>query len=702
MNPHLPPLRADLQLVESAPGINGAPQWVLSDPITGRYFTLTPSAIRLLRHWPLRQPQQILTAANSEPGLPLRVKELEKLLQFLRQHDLVAASDAEQRQRYLGKAQAMRTSLWKSVLHQYLFFRIPLWRPDPVLNRCWPWLQRYGAPFLIWVFPFVLLLGLFLVSRDWVRYTHSFPHLFSLSGMAVFGVSLVFAKFIHELGHAFMAKRAGCRVQSMGVAFIVLFPLFYTDTTDAWKLKDRQARLLIGAGGILAELMLAVIALLAWALLPDGPARTAAFMLSSATWLTTLVVNLNPLMRFDGYFLLSDFWRVENLQERAYALCRWRLRESLFGHGHPAPENLSPSLQRKLLVWGYASWIWRFFLFFGIALVVYHFFIKVIGIGLMLVEIVWFIALPIAKEAYAWWSMRKSIHPIAFLRSALLCSTLLFILLYPWGGSIHIPAVLEAEKVSTLYSPVPAQVNRLHVTDGQRVDTGDILLELTSVDLDYRLDIERQRIAQLQQQRQRGAARQETASEIQVMDWQLAEALARYRGLAAQRQRLTIRAPQAGVVRDLARDMTAGRWLTADTPLLRVVEPTQGRVIGYIPEESLMRTQESMQGIFLTDDPAFPRLDVTLHDIAPTGSAYLQQEMLASDRHGPIAVRRDRDHNPQPVQAQYRVRFIIQEEKFLPLQQPLRGSVILEGEKESILGTVWRRVAALGIRESGF
>ncbi|WP_233971134.1 HlyD family efflux transporter periplasmic adaptor subunit [Pectobacterium versatile] len=702
MNPHLPPLRADLQLVESAPGINGAPQWVLSDPITGRYFTLTPSAIRLLRHWPLRQPQQILAAANSEPGLPLRVKELEKLLQFLRQHDLVAASDAEQRQRYLGKAQAMRTSLWKSVLHQYLFFRIPLWRPDPVLNRCWPWLQRYGAPFLIWVFPFVLLLGLFLVSRDWVRYTHSFPHLFSLSGMAVFGVSLVFAKFIHELGHAFMAKRAGCRVQSMGVAFIVLFPLFYTDTTDAWKLKDRQARLLIGAGGILAELMLAVIALLAWALLPDGPARTAAFMLSSATWLTTLVVNLNPLMRFDGYFLLSDFWRVENLQERAYALCRWRLRESLFGHGHPTPENLSPSLQRKLLVWGYASWIWRFFLFFGIALVVYHFFIKVIGIGLMLVEIVWFIALPIAKEAYAWWSMRKSIHPIAFLRSALLCSTLLFILLYPWGGSIHIPAVLEAEKVSTLYSPVPAQVNRLHVTDGQRVDTGDILLELTSVDLDYRLDIERQRIAQLQQQRQRGAARQETASEIQVMDWQLAEALARYRGLAAQRQRLTIRAPQAGVVRDLARDMTAGRWLTADTPLLRVVEPTQGRVIGYIPEESLMRTQEGMQGIFLTDDPAFPRLDVTLHDIAPTGSAYLQQEILASDRHGPIAVRRDRDHNPQPVQAQYRVRFIVQEEQFLPLQQPLRGSVILEGEKESILGTVWRRVAALGIRESGF
>lgn len=216
---------------------------------------------------------------------------------------------------------------------------------------------------MLGVFPLILVLGLYLVSRDWVRYTHAFPHLFSLQGMAVFGMSLVIAKFIHELGHAFMAKRAGCRVQSMGVAFIVLFPLFYTDVSDAWKLKNRRSRLLIGAGGILAEVLLAVFALLVWTLLPDGPLRTAAFMLSSATWITTLVVNLNPLMRFDGYFLLSDFWRVENLQERAYALCRWRLREALFGYAHPAPHTWSPSMQRKLLIWGYASWIWRFFLF---------------------------------------------------------------------------------------------------------------------------------------------------------------------------------------------------------------------------------------------------------------------------------------------------------------------------------------------------
>ncbi|WES89740.1 HlyD family efflux transporter periplasmic adaptor subunit [Dickeya fangzhongdai] len=702
MSGFLPELRTDLQLVESATGLDGAPQWVLADPVTGRYFKLAPSAIRLLRHWSLRHPKWVLDAANREPGLPLQDKELEQLLRFLRNHDLIAASDPLQRQGYAIKAAALRISLWKTLLHQYLFFRIPLWRPDPVLSRCWPWLQRYGRPFLRIALPLILLLGGFLVSRDWVRYIHSFPHLFSLQGAAAFGVALVGAKFIHELGHAFMAKRAGCRVQNMGVAFIVLFPLFYTDVSDAWKLRDRHARLLISAGGILAELMLACVALLAWSLLPDGPIRTAAFMLSSVTWITTLAVNLNPLMRFDGYFLLSDFGRVENLQERAYALCRWRLREALFGYGRPAPQTWSPAMQRKLLIWGYASWIWRFFLFFGIALVVYHFFIKVVGIVLMLVEIGWFIALPVVKEAHIWWSMRKTAHPVSLWRSGLILAAVLLFLLFPWRGSVRIPAVLEAENVSVLYAPIAAQVKALHVTDGQQVKAGEVLLELTSSDLDYRINIERQQIAVLQQKRQRGAGRQETASETQVLDRQLAESLARYRGLDAQRQRLSITAPQAGKIRDVARDMTAGRWLTTDMPLLRVVEQGSGKVQGYLPEDTLKRAQVGMTGDFIADDPAYPRIAVQLKDIAPTGVAWLQQEMLASDRHGPIAARRDRDHNPQPVQAQYGVRFTVQDGRFSPPQQPLRGSVILEGEKESILGAVWRRVAALGIRESGF
>lgn len=298
----LPSLRADLQLQIAAPALDGSPRWTLADPLRGRYFKLGSAAMRLLRHWSLGDPEQVLRAANREPGLPLDVTELEQLLSFLRAHDLISSLDPQQRASYGLKAAAQRQTVWQILLHQYLFFRIPLWRPDAFLNRAWPWLARFGPGALRYGLPLTLGLGVFLVSRDWQRFIATFPHLFSLGGALAFGLALFFAKLCHEFGHAFMAKRAGCRVQSMGVAFMVLLPMFYTDVSDAWRVNDRRTRLLIGAGGVLAELLLACIALLAWSLLPDGPARTAAFMLASATWLTTLAVNLNPFMRFDGYF----------------------------------------------------------------------------------------------------------------------------------------------------------------------------------------------------------------------------------------------------------------------------------------------------------------------------------------------------------------------------------------------------------------
>ena len=415
----LPSLRADLQLSVATPALDGSPRWTLADPVRGRYFKLGAAAMRLLRHWSLGDPEQVLRAANREPGLPLDGAELEQLLGFLRGHDLISALDPQQRASYSLKSAAQRQTLWQILLHQYLFFRIPLWRPDAFLNRAWPWLERFGPRVLRYGLPATLVLGVFLVSRDWQRFIATFPHLFSLGGALAFGVALFFAKLCHEFGHAFMAKRAGCRVQSMGVAFMVLLPMFYTDVSDAWRVNDRRARLLIGAGGVLAELLLASLALLVWSLLPDGPGRTAAFMLASATWITTLVINLNPFMRFDGYFLLSDFWEVENLQGRAFALCRWRLREFLFGYGAAAPEPWSPKMQRRLLIWGYGAWLWRAVLFFGIALAVYHLFFKVLGIFLMLVELVWFIFLPILSEWRQWWSRREQAHAPRVLLSGL-------------------------------------------------------------------------------------------------------------------------------------------------------------------------------------------------------------------------------------------------------------------------------------------
>ncbi|MEO6680150.1 MAG: biotin/lipoyl-binding protein [Pseudomonas sp.] len=696
----LPSLRADLQLQAAAPALDGSPRWTLADPVRGRYFKLGTAAMRLLRHWSLGDPEQVLRAANREPGLPLDGAELDQLLGFLRSHDLITALDPQQRASYSLKAAAQRQSLWQILLHQYLFFRIPLWRPDAFLNRAWPWLERFGPYALRIGLPATLMLGVFLVSRDWQRFIATFPHLFSLGGALAFGVALFFAKLCHEFGHAFMAKRAGCRVQSMGVAFMVMLPMFYTDVSDAWRVNDRRARLLIGAGGVLAELVLACIALLAWSLLPDGPGRTAAFMLASATWITTLVINLNPFMRFDGYFLLSDLWEVDNLQGRAFALCRWRLREALFGYGAPAPEPWSPSMQRRLLIWGYGSWLWRAVLFFGIALAVYHLFFKLLGIFLMMVELVWFIFLPIVREWREWWSRREQAHAPRVLLSTLGLVAIVLLLAVPWRSAVELPVMLEAGRVSTLHAPVAARVKQVNVSDGQSVTQGDVLIELESPDLDSRQAIIRREIQIQQLQMRRQASRSETVADAGIVEQRLAEAVAEYRGLAAQRERLLIRAPQTGKVRDLLPQLMAGRWLSPKEPLARVVEEGT-RLRGYLAEAELWRVAPGAHGRFIAEDPMHPAVAVQLSEIDANGAGFIEQEALTSDHHGPIAVRRDQSQRPEPVQAQYAVRLATLDTIATPTQ-PLRGVVVLQGRSESLLGTAWRRMAALGVRESGF
>ncbi|GGO81511.1 hypothetical protein GCM10011348_20720 [Marinobacterium nitratireducens] len=696
----LPALRSDLQLSPTAAALDGSPQWTLADPIRGRYFKLGETALRLLRHWSLGDPQRVLAAANAEPGATVNETELARLLQFLRNHDLIGAADDEQRASYGIKAAARRRTLWQVLLQQYLFFRIPLWRPDTFLNRTWPGLERYGARLLKTGLPLVLALGLFLALRDWERFLATFPYLFSLGGALAFGAALLFAKLCHEFGHAYMAKRAGCRVQSMGVAFVVLFPLFYTDVSDAWRVTDRRTRLLIGAGGILAELLLAAVALLAWSLLPDGPWRTAAFMLASATWLTTLAVNLNPFLRFDGYYLLADLWRVENLHERAFALCRWRLREALFGYGNPMPEPWSPPLYRRLLTWGYCAWLWRAALFLTIALLVYHLFFKLLGTVLMVVELSWFIGRPVTQEMREWWRGRSRASPVRMLLTALALTGGLILLVVPWRSDVDIPARLAAVHASALHAPMPARLQKLFVEDGQAVRSGDPLLQLESPDLDAQQLIVDSRIRILRLQLRRQAARPQTAADAGILERQLAEALAESDGLAAQRARLLVRAPHDGVVRDLMDGLAPGRWLEPQSGLLRVVGQ-QLRLRGYLPEQALWRVEAGAPGLFIADDPLEPALSVRLDDISTTGVAYLDIESLASDRGGPLAVRRDKQDRANPIQAQYAVNLTLLEPIPVPAQTR-RGLVVVQGRQESIIGGLIRRVAALGIRESGF
>ena len=196
----------------------------------------------------------------------------------------------------------------------------------------------------------------------------------------------------------------------MGVAFMVVVPMLYCDVTDSWRLPDRRQRMAIDAAGIVAEAVLAIYAMLAWVLLPEGSLRTGAFLIATASLVSSLVINLNPMMRFDGYLLLADALGIPNLQTRAFGLLRWRIREALFDLRAPKPDQFPPMKQRLVLAYAGTIVAYRAIVYFGIALLVYHATFKLLGIALFAVEIGWFLVAPVWKEIAMWWRLKDGIR----------------------------------------------------------------------------------------------------------------------------------------------------------------------------------------------------------------------------------------------------------------------------------------------------
>ena len=193
-------------------------------------------------------------------------------------------------------------------------------------------------------------------------------------------------------------------------------------------------------------------------------------------------------MRFDGYYVFSDWLKAENLQPRAFALAKWKTRETLFGFNHKPPEEINPSRRWTFIIYAWSTWIYRFFLFIGIALLVYYFAFKVLGIILFAIEIYWFIMLPIIKEMKQWWLMRSEmkINKQTFRTTSILIITLM-VLFLPWKSSMKIPAVYVSEKYSKIYSPYPAKIKSVFITKDQEVEVGQNLIELYSPGLDLSL-----------------------------------------------------------------------------------------------------------------------------------------------------------------------------------------------------------------------
>lgn len=693
----LAPLREDLQLLPAPRQRDGSPCWTIYDPVRHQFFRLGWLEFEIINRWRLGDAERIIDGVNRETTLSIDINKITEMYRFLQGNQLLQGKASV----FAGRIASTKTKII-SLFQNSLYQRFSLLQPDSFLEATVSTVGYWFSP-LFWKIILVLgLIGGYLTLQKWDSFLQTFVYMFSLEGIVAFAVALIIVKFGHELAHAYTAKRFGLKVPSMGVAFILFWPVFFTDTTDAWKLNERDQRFKIGVAGVAFELAIAVFATLLWNFFPAGPMKGVMFLLATTTWLATLAINLNPFMRFDGYYLLSDVLDVPNMQQRAFALGKWFLRRLFLGSLEPCPERaLSFKKRTILLIYGYATWLYRLVLFTGIAVAVYHLFFKALGIVFFVGEITVLVAMPIFRELKAWSFLRKHMKLNAnIVLSWIMLFGLVMLFFYPWSTYVEVPSVYKAEKHASVFSPLNARIEQVLITHGQQVKKGDELLLLTSPELDYQEKQARSEIEYLQLLLKRSSFAKERAEKIQVAQQQLVEALTVFNGLEKQKKRLSITSPVDGKIEDMAESLVVDRWVNEQERLVQIVDQTTRSVEGYIAESDLSRVKPGNIGRFYPVNSEQPVFDVKVEKIAPSHEKTLESPYLASVYGGGLPVK-NVDKKLVVREAVYKITMI--PNSSMPGDgKVLRGTTKIRSKPVSLASKAWQAIVEVLIRESEF
>jgi len=690
----LAPLREDLRLHEAAPDKDGAPAWSIQDPVTNRFFRIGWLEFECLLRWP-GQPSQMAEDIGSTTPLAPDPEQIEAFAHFLERHRLLRPT-LQGVDRLATQGAETGWQHWRWWLHHYLFVRIPLVRPERWLTSVLPLVRPLLSPTGLALILSGCVMGMVLVARQWDSFTHGVLESFTLAGLSGFLLALVISKIGHELGHALVATHFGVRVSHMGMAFVVLWPMLYTDTSEAWKLRSHRQRLAVSAAGMTVEMALAGLATLAWALLTDGPLRQAMLYLATTGWVLSLALNASPFMRFDGYFILSDILDFPNLHDRSAALARTWLRRTLLGWSEPDPEPLSPTWRRALIAFALATWIYRAVIFLAIAIAVYLLFFKVLGIFLFGVEVVWFILRPLWSEFSVWRARASETGKRRRYWSRFLALLLLILFIIPWPFDIDGPGVARTQRQQNIFAPFPVRVAALH-PPGQ-VKTGSVLVFFEAPDLEAR-GLRTFATIEALNQRLTGLAVEDSGMDLRrATSERLNEQLAESQALRDEGGRLQVSAEFEGVWLDVDPSLAPGSWVDNKTQIGILVDPRQWIVDAYIEQRQIDRLQVGASARFRADRH-WRSIAAKVIDIDTTRNIQLADAMLDA-RHGGSIATQSGERPEQPIETLYRVRLALAEP--LTERHETRGRVRIEGQNQSMAWELLKRIAAVVIRESGF
>jgi len=571
-------LRSDLRLHPEVIDADGS-HWLLEDPVSGHTWTLARDEYRLFH---------ILIEARSLSDALARylrryksLPSADEMLHFLRllqQSNLTRSASAA--------TMLPQQPLLNRWLGKFIYLRIPLLQPDRFLTRFLPWVKWLWHPFVQGLWLGIGLLGVALVLPQYEQYLASAGYLFTPKGALLFAVALALLKIGHEFSHAFVAKAQGLYVRSIGVALIAFWPVLFTDTTEAWKLADRRQRAWIDGAGIGFELTIAGIALLAWSAVPDGALRNLLFFISGISIVTSAFVNLNPLMRFDGYYLLMDRWGIDNLQPRANAILKHTFRRALWDWQGPVPE-IHPQ-QASMRIYAALVSLYRIFIAISIATILYKWLDPLVGI-LVFTAVLWMmLAAPILTELRYLWENRRLMGKTRRILMTLAGIALLIVLLcIPLRGAQNTPGLWLYAASDRISNTNEGRLLTAVPQPGTRVKAGEVIVRIESEGLARQIE---QATLEIRQNELRLNALGTAGEQGGYRRWLVAELqrqqAERQRLQEAQRQ-LTITASEDRLVVAANDALAIGAPLATDTWILTVADDRYREVHALIHEQEL-------------------------------------------------------------------------------------------------------------------
>jgi putative peptide zinc metalloprotease protein len=408
--------------------------------------------------------------------------------------------------------------------------------------------------------------------------------LLSPGNLPLLYVGFIIAKVIHEFGHAAVCKRYGGEVHKMGVMLLIFAPMPYVDATSSWGFRSRGERMLTGAAGVIAELGVAAVAALLWANTAPGVVNAIAYNVIFVASVSSVLFNLNPLLRFDGYHMLVDFLDVPNLFQRSREQLRYLGERFLLALPNGKPAARTRTEAWLLPLYGVTSIVYWLML---MATIVFFIAGEYLDLGVALAWILGFtvVVVPLWKFLkFLSTSPRLHHYRARTVALALVVAAVILVPLswVPMPDRIRASGVLEASAYRQLNSESPGFLVELMALPGASVRRGEPLMRLESPELLFDL-----RAALLQ--REQLLAQELRATSLSVADLlplrhQREAVESVIAELERQRAALLVTAPIEGIWSAPDFDTGLGRWVARGAPLGAIVDPSSWRFVAVLPQ----------------------------------------------------------------------------------------------------------------------